>query len=243
MSDHTLIRLYVPAPMHDRESLLLDKPQSHYLINVMRMSAGDPLLVFNGTDGEWKATIQEAHKKSTTLALHEQTRPHINGPDVWLLFAPLKKDRTDFVIEKATELGVSQIMPVATHRTQTSRINVERLQATAIEAAEQSRRLTKPEVLDVQSLNDILNNWPANRRLIYMDETGNGAPLISALGNVTEPLGILIGPEGGFETSELDALGKLTFSVGADLGPRILRAETAVVAALAIRQAVADKTK
>lgn len=155
----------------------------------------------------------------------------------------IKKDRTDFIIEKATELGVSKIMPVITERTQNSRVNIERLQATAIEATEQSRRLTMPEFEAAQQLQSALNNWPSSRRLIYLDETGNGQALARVLQDKTDDLAFVIGPEGGFSPSELDAMDKLTFSVGADLGPRILRAETAVVAALAIRQAVEDMRK
>ena len=154
-----------------------------------------------------------------------------------------KKDRTDFIIEKATELGVSKIMPVITEHTQISRVNIERLQATAIEATEQSRRLTVPEFEAAQQLQNALNNWPSSRRLIYLDETGNGQALARVLQDKTDDLAFVIGPEGGFSPSELDAMDKLTFSVGADLGPRILRSETAVVAALAIRQAVEDMRK
>lgn len=240
MSNSSLVRLYISEAIVSASDLMLARPQSHYLINVMRMSVGDNFLVFNGVDGEWKVTIIEANKKSTVISIDERTLPQSNEPDVWLVFAPVKKDRTDYIIEKATELGVSRFLPIITERTQNSRVNIERLKATAIEATEQSRRLSVPEFEDVQSLLTLINNWPSSRRLIYLDETGNGQPLAPVLQDKTDHLAFVIGPEGGFTPSELDAMGNLTFSVGADLGPRILRAETAVVAALAIRQAVED---
>ncbi|MDC1213896.1 16S rRNA (uracil(1498)-N(3))-methyltransferase [Rhodospirillales bacterium] len=243
MSNNSLARLYISEPIRADSTLTLTRSQSHYLINVMRMTSGDEFLVFNGIDGEWKVSVTDANKKCTTVSVTEQTLPQKNEPDIWLLFAPIKKDRTDFIIEKATELGVSKIMPVITERTQNSRVNIERLQATAIEATEQSRRLTMPEFEAAQQLQSALNNWPSSRRLIYLDETGNGQALARVLQDKTDDLAFVIGPEGGFSPSELDAMDKLTFSVGADLGPRILRAETAVVAALAIRQAVEDMRK
>lgn len=243
MSNNSLARLYISEPLSSNLTLTLARPQSHYLINVMRMVNADEFLVFNGVDGEWKVTITDANKKCTSVSVTEQTLPQINEPDMWLLFAPIKKDRTDFIIEKATELGVSKILPIITERTQNSRVNIERLQATAVEATEQSRRLTVPEFEVAQNLQVALENWPSSRRLIYLDETGNGQPLAQLLQDKTDNLAFVIGPEGGFSPSELDAMGKLIFSVGADLGPRILRAETAVVAALAIRQAVEDMRK
>ena len=243
MSNNSFARLYISEPIRADSTLTLSRSQSHYLINVMRMTSGDQFLVFNGIDGEWKVFITDANKRCTTVSVTEQTSPQTNELDIWLLFAPIKKDRTDFIIEKATELGVSKIMPVITEHTQISRVNIERLQATAIEATEQSRRLTVPEFEAAQQLQNALNNWPSSRRLIYLDETGNGQALARVLQDKTDDLAFVIGPEGGFSPSELDAMDKLTFSVGADLGPRILRAETAVVAALAIRQAVEDMRK
>lgn len=243
MSNSSLARLYISEPIRADSTLTLTRPQSHYLVNVMRMANDDEFLVFNGVDGEWKVTITDANKKCTIVTITEQTLPQMSEPDIWLLFAPIKKDRTDFIIEKATELGASKIIPVITERTQNSRVNIERLQATAVEATEQSRRLTVPKFEAAQHLHAALENWPSSRRLIYLDETGNGQPLAQVLQDETDNLAFVIGPEGGFSPSELDAMGKLTFSVGADLGPRILRAETAVVATLAIRQAVEDMRK
>lgn len=240
MAYNSLVRIFVTQSIQTDSVLTLDRPQSHYLINVMRMNAGDELLLFNGIDGEWKAIIDDANKKKTILTIAEQTALQNIEPDVWLLFAPVKKDRTDYIIEKATELGVARFLPIITERTQNARANVDRLQATAIEAAEQSRRLMAPTVDAPQHLSTVFTNWPPSRRLIYLDETGNGDPLARLLLEGTDNLAFVIGPEGGFTRSELDAMDKLTFSVGADLGPRILRAETAVVAAMAIRQAVED---
>jgi len=240
MADQPSIRLYVDEPLQAGTTLQLAKGQSHYVVNVMRLNTGAPVLLFNGTDGEWWAEITAADKKACVLSLLEQTRPQCDEPDVWLLFAPLKKDRTDFLVEKATELGASRLLPVITRHTQTTRLNTERLYATATEAAEQSRRLSVPDVDAPLPLGDILRTWPAGRHLIYLDETGRGQPLAQVLADEPGALAFLIGPEGGFTADELDALGKLTFSVAADLGPRILRAETACVAAMAIRQSVAD---
>ncbi len=240
MSNSSFVRLYITETIRADSNLTLTRAQSHYLINVMRMETADEFLVFNGVDGEWKVTITEANKKGTVISIDERTLPQSHEPDVWLVFAPIKKDRTDFIIEKATELGVSKILPVITERTQNTRVNIERLKATATEATEQSRRLSVPEFEDAQNLLALIKDWPTSRRLIYLDETGNGQPLACVLQDKTANLAFVIGPEGGFTPSELDAMGKLTFSVGADLGPRILRAETAVVAALAIRQAVEE---
>jgi 16S rRNA (uracil1498-N3)-methyltransferase len=236
------IRLYVDAPLHAGAALPLSRAQSHYLVNVMRQGAGAEVLLFNGRDGEWLGALTAPDKKASVVSVDRQTRPQTAEPDVWLLFAPLKKDRTDFLVEKSSELGVSRLLPVITRRTQSARLNTERLQATATESCEQSRRLSVPEVLEPASLDAILAGWPEDRKLIYLDETGHGAPLARVLSDGQEGIAFLIGPEGGFAADELDVLGKLTFSVAADLGPRILRAETACTAALAIRQAVADST-
>ena len=240
MASTPSIRLFVGDPLSAGTTLQLSRPQSHYLVNVMRCRQDDPVLLFNGQDGEWHTEISVADKKSCVLSVLHQTRTQTIEPDVWLVFAPLKKDRTDFLIEKATELGASRLIPAVTRRTQNARLNVERLQATATEAAEQSRRLSRPEILEPETFEDIINNWPESRRLIYLDETGNGLPLAGVLADGAEHVGFWIGPEGGFAADELDVIGKLTFSVDADLGPRILRAETAATAALAIRQSVAD---
>jgi 16S rRNA (uracil1498-N3)-methyltransferase len=241
MPETPLPRLFVDMPLTNSGEITLNRDQSHYLVNVMRRPAESQLFLLNGHDGEWQTTILDANKKACRIQLDQQTRIQSPEPDVWLLFAPLKKDRTDFVVEKATELGVSRIIPVLTARTQTTRVNVDRLQATAREAAEQSQRLSIPEVTEPLAIKDIHTAWPHGRTLIYLDETGAGRPLAATLEAIIEtPLAFVTGPEGGFAAGELDALDKLPFSVAADLGPRILRAETAVTAALAIRQGIAD---
>ncbi len=234
------IRLFVVDDLGPGAAVTLDRGQSHYLVNVMRKGAGTPVLLFNGRDGEWLGTIASADKKAAVIDVDSRTRPHQAEPDVWLLFAPLKKDRTDFLVEKATELGASRLKPVLTARTQGGRVNIERLQATATESAEQSRRLTVPTIDDAVPLPDVLNDWPANRPLVHLDENGTGAPLAEILQQGTQPLAFLIGPEGGFDDAEIAALARHPQAVAADLGPRILRAETAATAALSIRQGVED---
>lgn len=240
MTATSVIRLLVTDQLGNAETLMLGRDQSHYLVNVMRIATGTPILLFNGRDGEWQGTITKANKKAVEIILNAQTRPQIAEPDVWLCFAPLKKDRTDFVIEKATELGVAQIQPVMTERTQATRVNVDRLNANAREAAEQSERLSVPTVASPVTLSELLENWPADRPLIHLDETGTGSPLAEIMMRQSDGIGVLIGPEGGFDPSEVSSLLSHPSTVAADLGPRILRAETACVAALGVRQSIDD---
>lgn len=234
------IRLSVPDDLNANTDVTLDAGQSHYLVNVMRKPVGTPVLLFNGRDGEWAGNITVADKKRTTISVEHQIRPQTAEPDVWLLFAPLKKDRTDFVVEKATELGVARIRPILTARTQGTRVNTERLRATAIESAEQSRRLTVPVIDNAMPMPNALADWPNDRPLIHLDENGTGAPLADVLKSGTQPLAFLIGPEGGFDDNEVAMLNAHPHTIAADLGPRILRAETAATAALSIRQGVED---
>lgn len=240
MSATSVIRLYVSEQLGNTETLTLGRDQSHYLVNVMRIAADTSILLFNGRDGEWQGTITKANKKAVEISLTKQARPQISEPDVWLCFAPLKKDRTDFVIEKATELGIARIQPVITERTQTTRVNVDRLAATAREAAEQSERLSVPSVEQPVTLSELLESWPTDRPLIHLDETGTGAPLAKVMMSNSDGIGFLIGPEGGFDPDEIKTLNNHTATVAADLGPRILRAETACVAALGVRQSIDD---
>jgi 16S rRNA (uracil1498-N3)-methyltransferase len=184
--------------------------------------------------------VTTANKKAVEISLGAQNRSQHTEPDVWLCFAPIKKDRTDFIIEKATELGVSHMQPVFTERTQTTRVNVDRLKANAREAAEQSERLTVPDLAEPVTLLELLEIWPSDRILIHMDETGTGAPLAQIMMQQSDQIGFLIGPAGGFTPEEVSMIGKHPMSVAADLGPRILRAETACVAALGVRQAIDD---
>ena len=190
-------RIHVTGRLSQGDSITLSKDQSHYLIRVMRRSPGDTVIVFNGRDGEWQTSIDQSSKSSCTLLIDHQLRPQSNEPDIWLAFAPIKKTRLDFLIEKATELGVSKLLPVITHHTDVGRINRDRLQATAIEASEQCERLSIPTVEEAVSFDQLLEHWPENRRLLYLDETGQGDPLAVIINqNSTDGVldGIFVGP-------------------------------------------------
>jgi 16S rRNA (uracil1498-N3)-methyltransferase len=216
----------------------LESSQAHYLRSVLRLGPGDEVALFNGRDGEWRARIDTIGKGWASLQLTEQSLPQPVEPDIWLLFAPIKRGRVDFLVQKATELGVSILLPTTTRRTVVERINLVRLGTTAAEAAEQCRRLSVPELRPVQSLEKVLASWPEERRLLFCDEAG-GPPAIEAMtGQEPAPWAILIGPEGGFDPDESQALRERPFVVPMSLGPRILRAETAAVAALSLWQAV-----
>jgi 16S rRNA (uracil1498-N3)-methyltransferase len=234
-------RLFVAADLVTGAAIELDAGQQHYLTNVLRLAAGAAVLLFNGRDGEWLGRIAESGRRTVRVELVERKRAQAVGLDLWLLFAPIKKTRLDFLVEKATELGVSELRPVLTQRTVVERLRLDRLAATAIEAAEQCERLTVPAIREAVRLADIGKAWPADRRLFLCDERGEAAPMVEALATFKgqEPLAVLTGPEGGFAESELDALRNLPFVTPVGLGPRILRAETAALAALAVIQAVA----
>lgn len=233
------LRLFVEGSLAEGKSLDLDQKQIHYLLHVMRVQTGAEIALFNGRDGEWLAHVSEVSKRSLVMTAERRLRPQIAEPDLWLLFAPVKRARIDFIVEKATELGVSVLAPVFTRHTVMSRVNDERLRAIAIEAAEQCERVSVPEVRAPVSLDALLSAWPDGRRLILLDEGGGGAPIASALaGGVAGPVAVLVGPEGGFSKSELDALRALSFATPVGLGPRILRADTAVIAALSCFQAL-----
>ena len=232
----TKVRLYVDHPLGDGQAVPLSREQAHYLFGVMRMTVGDRLALFNGVDGEWRCEVAEAGKRGGVLVPLAQTRPLQMPPDLWLLFAPIKKARTDFIVEKAAEMGAARIMPVQTAFTNSERIRRDRLQAHAVEAAEQCGGTFVPEVDELQKLDSVLNNWPAERRLMFCDEAlvGQGANIeISRAGG---PWAILIGPEGGFSEQERQKLWGHANSIPVSLGPRILRADTAAVAALALWQ-------
>lgn len=245
MSDTKIkARLFTGHDLKAGQTITASADQAHYLLKVMRACNGERVVVFNGRDGEWLSAIEEATKKTCVLRMQKQLRPQSPEPDLWLAFAPLKKSNTDFIVEKATELGVSALMPVFTERTNTTRVKPERLKLIAMEAAEQCDRLSVPQVSEPVTLSRLLTDWPAGRTLLVPDETGGGAPLIDVLQapageEIMPPHGFLIGPEGGFAASELDALGNLPFVTKVGLGPRILRAETAAVAALACFQGMA----
>lgn len=228
------LRLFVDAPLASEAEVALTEPQAHYVTSVMRRTAGDPILVFNGQDGEWLASLSSVSRRGASVRLTHQTRPQRDesgGP--WLAFALLKRDATDLVVRMATELGAAALLPVITARTNAARVNEQRLLAIAIEAAEQCERLTVPAILPPRPLAAVLDAWPADRELFAAIERADSPPLVRARG----PAGLLIGPEGGFAPGELDAFARSPIVTPASLGPRILRAETACLAGLALLQA------
>ncbi|MBU2963261.1 16S rRNA (uracil(1498)-N(3))-methyltransferase [Citreicella sp. C3M06] len=229
------IRLFVDHPLGAGQPVPLTREQAHYLFSVMRMSTGGKLRLFNGRDGEWLAEISEAGKKGGIALCTEALRPQVMPPDLWLLFAPIKKARTDFIVEKAVELGVARILPVQTHYTNSERIRQDRLQAHAMEAAEQCGALSVPEVAELAKLDTLLADWPAERALVFCDEAEAGGRS-AMLDAAPAPAAILIGPEGGFSDIERARLGAMAQTRVIALGPRILRADTAAVAALTLWQ-------
>jgi 16S rRNA (uracil1498-N3)-methyltransferase len=233
-------RLYVAADLGASKAVALDEDQAHYLIHVMRAKTGSRVLLFNGRDGEWLAEITAAAKRGVTASCVAQTQSQRGVPDVWLAFAPVKKTPSDYLVQKAAELGVSVLQPVFTRRTIVTRINEDRMSANAIEAAEQSGRLTVPEIRSGVSFEKLLTAWPSERRLLFCDEGGDAKAMTQAARESRGgPCAILTGPEGGFDPSERATLRALPFVMPVTLGPRILRADTAALAALAIWQAVA----
>jgi len=232
-------RLYVASDLAAGASIGLSREQAHYLKSVLRRAPGAALALFNGRDGEWSATIDAFGKGSCSVTVGERLRAQQEEGDLWLVFAPVKRARIDFLVEKATELGASVLQPVMTERTQVERVNLDRLRANVMEAAEQTERLTLPEVRAPAALDRLLASWPWGRRLLFCDETGESPDIAAAL--ATEARGawaLLIGPEGGFAQRELDLLRKLPFVCAVGLGPRVLRADTAALAALAVFQAL-----
>ena len=230
------IRLCVEHPLGEGQTVPLDKAQAHYLFGVMRQGLGAQVLVFNGRDGEWLAEVAESGKRGGVLRVLEQTGPQLDPPDLWLLFAPIKKARTDFIVEKAAEMGARRILPVQTAFTNAERIRQDRLQAHALEAAEQCGGTYVPEVTGLQKLDALLADWPSHRQLMFCDEArvGGATGLPGTLRGA--PWAILIGPEGGFSEHERARLASLPFAHPVSLGPRILRADTAAVAALTLWQ-------
>lgn len=238
-----LVRLFVSRENISRgESAVLSEAQLHYLRNVMRMKAGDRLRIFNGRNGEWLAEVTELSKKNVIVTAVEKLREQASSPDVWAAASPVKKEAFDFMVEKASELGCARFFPVLCARTVVQRVNGERLTAIATEAAEQCERLDSMAVEPLCRLENLLETWPNQRKLIFCMERGEVAPIarkVAALGADT-PLGVLVGPEGGFTPEEAALVAAQPFAVPVSLGPRILKAETALVAALACIQSLTE---
>ena len=230
------VRLYLDQPLAEGQPLPLAQAQAHYLFAVMRLGPGAQVLVFNGRQGEWLAEVAEVGKRGGTLQAMRQTAPQRDPPDLWLLFAPIKKARTDFIVEKAAELGAARIVPVETDFTNAERVRVDRLQAHAVEAAEQCGGTFVPEVAAMQPLSRLLDGWDAGRRILWADEARLG-PAATLAGLPPGPWAVLIGPEGGFSPAERARLAALAHVTPVSLGPRILRADTAACAALTLWQA------
>ena len=230
------VRLYVDHPLGEGQSVPLTREQANYLFAVMRLPKGTVLSLINGRDGEWDAEVIESNKRGGILVCQAQTKPLQPPPDVWLLFAPIKKDRTAFIVEKATELGVARMIPIQTDFTQSAnRIKRDKLQAHAVEATEQCGGTSVPEVAELQKLSDALDHWPAERHILFCDEAKLDET--HTLENLPKgPWAIFIGPEGGFSDAERTRLCDHPQSHTISLGPRILRADTAAVAALTLWQ-------
>ena len=236
-ANYKMQRLFVDADLSAGGRVAVSAEQFNYLANVLRMSEDDPILLFNGRDGEWQARLTFESKKKLTLTIERQTREQTSQPELHFLFAPLKVGRLDYLIQKSVEMGAGVIQPVITQHTQNHRVSVEKLQANALEAAEQCGILALPLVCPPQKLDMILGTWDISRRIIFCDEDHTTQNPMSALSNVKEKhLAVLIGPEGGFSDDERSLLRGLPFVTAIPLGPRILRADTAAVAALAVVQ-------
>lgn len=233
------IRLFVDQPLGAGQVIALNEAQAHYLFAVMRLGVGAAVLLFDGQNGEWRAEVVEAGKRKGLLVCVEQTAPLRMPPDLWLLFAPIKKARTDFIVEKATELGAARVMPVQTRFTNADRIKVEKLRIHAVEAAEQCGGTFVPQVDDVVPLEKLLATWPPTRRIMWCNEhqAGQSSAFAGLCDAAPGPWAVLIGPEGGFSEAEQTRLAAMPQVVQASLGPRILRADTAAVAALTLWQA------
>ena len=229
----SIIRLYVDHPLGVGQSVPLNREQSHYLFGVMRRGVGEVLELFNGRDGEWLARVVQAGKRNAILLCESNSKPMMLPPDLWMMFAPIKKVRTDFIVEKATEMGAAQILPVQTDFTNSERIRQDRLQNHALEAAEQCGGTYVPPVMELQKLSKLLDGWD-DRHIMFCDENRLGE--VVALSQQPGPWAILIGPEGGFSPAERERLEAMPQAQGVSLGPRILRADTAAVAALALWQ-------
>ncbi len=233
----TTPRLHVAQPLVQGASIALPLPQSHYLAQVMRRQPGDMVRLFDGASGEWAARLVSVGRRAVVAVVESQSAPEEITADLWLCAAPLKRDRFDWVAEKACELGVSRLVPVVTQRTNVGKLNLDRLRAHMVEAAEQCGRTALPLVAEPVSLADLLRNWPAGRALVFADEAG-GESLVGGCARAPAPAGVLIGPEGGFSDGERAAIRGVSGAIAVSLGPRILRADTAAAVAVGVWQAV-----
>jgi 16S rRNA (uracil1498-N3)-methyltransferase len=238
-TDFRTPRLYVAQDLAEGAEVKLDPQQTNYLVNVLRLGAGSHVLLFNGRDGEFSTSLASSSRKAASLAIGARTRAQETPPNVDYLFAPLKHARLDYMAQKAVEMGASRLRPVITRHTQVSRVNLERLQANAIEACEQCGVIWTPEIAPVEPLIEALKRWPPERLLVFCDEEAEQASPLDALGNARADggVGLLIGPEGGFDDDERAAVLLAPRVLHLSLGPRILRADTAAVAALTMIQA------
>lgn len=232
----SLPRLFIRQPLNEAAHVALDAAQANYLGNALRLGSGAELLVFDGRSGEWLARITEAGKKRMTLAVERKTRDAESIPDIWLAFAPVKRAQTDWLVEKATELGAARLIPVMTQRTVAERVRLDRLESIAIEAAEQCGRTVLPEIVEPLQLGKLLDQRDGKRALYFADEQGGKAAATAVKPGAAL---ILIGPEGGFTDDERAMVRGATNSIAISLGPRILRAETAALAALSVYMAIA----
>jgi 16S rRNA (uracil1498-N3)-methyltransferase len=240
LSEQPKKRLYVARLPAAGGRFDLAPGQAHHLRTVLRLGPGAPVAAFNATDGEWLCRIDGFDRNRTSLVVERSLRAIEPEADLWLLFAPIKRARLEWLVEKATELGASALMPVWTRHTQVERLKLDRLQAHAVAAAEQSERLSVPELRAPEALDAVLGKWPSERRLLVCDETGGGEPIADTLARLDlTACALLTGPEGGFAENELDYLNSLPFVSRVGLGPRVLRADTAAIAALSVVQAIA----
>lgn len=230
-------RLFLDQSLSRHGEIALSDDQRHYLVNVLRLVSGDPVRVFNAKDGEWLAHLATVTKRHASLRCERHVADVKLPPDIDYLFAPLKHARLDYVVQKATELGVRRLRPVLTQRTISERINLDRMRSNVVEAAEQCNLVFVPEIAEPQRLTDLLADWPASRRLVFCDESAPVHDPLAALEGLSLPAAVIIGPEGGFTIEERDTLRSLTAATAISLGPRIMRADTAAVAALTLVQA------
>ncbi len=233
--DFTSQRLFVASDLTEGGEIALDHAQNNYLRNVLRLGSGDVILAFNGRHGEWRCELGERGKRHAVLIPLEQVREQQSGPSITYLFAPLKRARLDYMVQKAAELGVERLAPVLTQRTIAERVNLERMHANVIEAAEQCGILRMPQISEPRKLPATLADWPSSHPLIFCDEQAPiGSPIATLSGVAQGPAGILIGPEGGFSDEERRMIRAKPFTVPISLGPRIMRADTAAIAALTL---------